>query len=423
MRKNHTYSSYFKNQKKQSILKSSFLMIAIILFIGNVRGQNKTIPSKKTVPSINKTTVVNKKTTYLTTSFDPNLTKIPIDFKGHNPIELYKSLRKKTTALSKGEFETTAQFEDRVKIENSKPILGILNEQSLFSFKSKESNLDHLSFSYDADNQLIELAIYCHTFFGENSQIDRSKKTIELNEIRIEKNSTIGTNAFGVSKEINSYTDDVYSLLIDNWRNFVNGGILDDLIKIKFKVNPVIAKQIKEVDLHYGGNGVLGFLYIGNIIKPFTYDGHYYSGAPTLSYPNRFTKNIYYINLKLNEIWIYNKITGEILTKIKPYKDMVCDIKYSLNDRKLVSGIPAFDLHTVTEKGVIKEGVITVNIRVNESGDRVFEDGIGTPTTIDDISLRFEAERYVRKLKFDKNTQSGYSHGTVTFTFKRDETN
>ena len=291
-------------------------LFLIVFSVSIVSGQNKKTTTNKKPKSVQSS---NQNTKPISFSFD--FTKIPLNFKGQNSIELYNILKKKSVEILKDEFETTTQFEDRVKSINNKPIIGNLSEDSIFVFKPKHINLYCLNFEYDADSQDIELSLQIEDQYELNYQLNDKKKAIVLNETTVKESEYKGKNAFGVSKEIHSKETNIYSLIIDNWTDFTNSGISNDLIKFNFKVEPKIAKLIKENDLYSSiidKKGQLGSLYIGKIIRPFTYEVSYNSGSPTLSKPYDYTRNYKYINFNLEEIWIYNINTGEIYLKIKP---------------------------------------------------------------------------------------------------------
>jgi len=267
----------------------------------------------------------------------------------------------------------------------------------------------------------LELAFEFEAFKNYKNQqykFDSSRKGVELQKKITEKRNYDGMNIFGVSTQVYSEKSNIYSLLFNNWKDFVNGGVTNDLIKFNCKVNPLIAKKIKENNT-IGVNSILSAIFIGNVLKPYVSEGYYHSGTPTLSEAYEYEEKINYINFSLSEIWIYNKITGEILTKIKPQKKMICDINYSIGNRKLKSNIPAFDLFEFTE-----EGVMTFNVGIydfSETLSGVFE--ITTPTTISNKLVQYNAHDILRELKFDMSNPNSTSknEGTITLTFRREK--
>lgn len=377
MKKTLLYSTLFCKPAK-----CIFAIFAIFVFSNNTSAQSKIVQKKHTTSSIRKKTA-ELNAVYLSTSFDLNLSRIPVGFRGHNPIELYNNIKKKSIAINKGEFETTAQYEEKIEAESKKPIIGNLYEYSLFTFQS--NNIFDLT--YDADNQEMEAYI-------------TNIKEIELRNRILRKGTYNGTNAFGVSKEIDFEESISHCLSIINCNKFTN-------LKAVFKISAEKAKQIKEKKL-------LSVIYIGKLSKPYI-QNNYYTNTPTLKDPYDDKKRINYINFELNEIWIYNKISGEIYAKIKQQKDIVCDIKYAIENRILLPTLPLFNTYKFFDGSTI-----TFNVDVSDSGDLIIVKDIVSPTTLNDRFLQDEAKGIISKLRFaPKINNYKYSNGTITLNFKR----
>ena len=301
-------------------------LIIIFIFISCITvlvlGQN--VKKKPVVQSI-----------YLTSSFNKQISKIPSGFLGHNPQTIYKAVEIKSRLLSKDEFETTSNYEQRIIKEKNSPILGVLNEDSLFVFRSMPSNLYILDFDYNADNQELKLSIELNNFTNYKSKdlFDYTKKSIVLKNRTIKKYNYNGTNLFGVSKSIEYKESDEYCLLINNWMNFTNviydnsnkllsnftNDYLDRNITFKISVNSETAKLIKDKDFNPNYSSLLSFLYIGKIKPPYAMQGYYYLGPPTISEPYEYIDNIKYITMELEEIWVYNQKSGIVYSKILPH--------------------------------------------------------------------------------------------------------
>lgn len=301
-------------------------LIFLVCTMENVYSQKKIIQTKK-IGTVTKK--VNASSGYSTKEFDLNLSKVPIGYIGINPIELFKNLNSRSTNLTKGEFEKTTEFEQKVKLQNSKPIIGNLNEESLISLYAEDMNLN--SFSYDADNELAKLSIELKKYentkelesayepgeYHRLTELYKNKRNIELVCKTVKEYSYYGGNAFGATTKIDVTQATKYCLLIQNWRKFTNSGRENEMIEFQFKVDPKTAKIIKSKDLINGRTGILRALFIGNLSKPYILTGQYYSGIPKIDFPYEDTYDYKYINLEIREIWIYNKISGVIYTKLK----------------------------------------------------------------------------------------------------------
>ena len=109
-----------------------FISIMLFIFVENANSQTNINSNKKQTKTIK---AINKNTIHLVSISDLSIPNLPLGFQGVNPIELYKNLEKRKDKLNKKEFETTSQFQDRIKKENTKPIIGKLTEDSLYFFK------------------------------------------------------------------------------------------------------------------------------------------------------------------------------------------------------------------------------------------------------------------------------------------------
>ena len=77
---------------------------------------------------------------------NPAIEKLPPSYYGNDLSFLLFKLSERTV-LTKDEFETTKQFNERVALENAKPLIGKLNFNNLFAFQVGAY------FSYDADTE------------------------------------------------------------------------------------------------------------------------------------------------------------------------------------------------------------------------------------------------------------------------------
>ncbi|MDO9152136.1 MAG: hypothetical protein Q7U47_00215 [Paludibacter sp.] len=422
-------------------LKNIIIVLLLIAFNCNISSQKIVTQLKKANTTVKKQ---NPQVSYSIVPFDLNITKIPIYFKGVNPIELYNRLEKKTIGINKGEFETTAQYEERLLIENLNPILGNLNELSLIALKPSKTKLYILDFKYDADKQLLDLTLELDDYrndeersrvydLGDRNKLDirnRNRKLVVLVEKITSDKSYLASNAFGASTTVYYWESTNYALYFQNWSNFTNAGLNESLINFEIKVDPIIAKKIKENDLNYGKERILGTLYIGKLSKPYSLIGEYFSNKATLDSPDEFKKHYKCINMNVQEIWIYNTNTGEIYTKIKPQKNqdllnndlpigstvhksnMRCKELCVVNGRNLLS----FTNSTSYITNDNEEGIITIKLYVDMDGNTTAE--ISSPTTVKNEQQISKALNIARRLKFTKSN-SFSNNGYISFTFEK----
>ena len=88
------------------------------------------------------------------TPFDPNVEKLPPDYRGHDSNEVIAALKRRQSQSVKDEFETTEQFRQRVKALEASPLLGGVKVESLLAFV-----IDGVETRYDADEELLSVGV------------------------------------------------------------------------------------------------------------------------------------------------------------------------------------------------------------------------------------------------------------------------
>jgi len=256
---------------------------------------------------------------YSNKPFNLGINKIPLGYNGVNPVQLFQNLIIRDGESKKSEFETTKQFESRTKNKELSPIIGNVYKDSLFAVSAKLTYYK-LSPKYDADNGKMTIDIELDDYVGykTESKYDRNKKIIELKTIEISHDRYTGSNVYGVKKIIDKYEDEEYSLQINNWESLYNiykKEIYPTTISFSFEMdsnNAINMTNSIKVNKHK-----LGCLFIGKLIDPFMSIGYYYSGKATIDDTNEFTTTYHYLHMFIDEIWLYNKTTGKIYSKIK----------------------------------------------------------------------------------------------------------
>ena len=313
MKKNHIISTACLIISKRLVMS----IFTFILILGNINGQQKPTLKKKMATKIKSNESIKKATGYSIIPFDLNKEKIPIAYNGIDPILLFNKLESRSTNLIKNEFETTAQYQERIAKTDSVSIIGKLNKNSYFAFKVNIRNLTGFKVSYNADEQLlnVKLILQMYTNYELKNSFDYTRKSVELKEIS-NKSIYLGSNAFGATQRIEKSKESSYHVLIDNWENFTDkrGEYETDTITCKFNLDAIHSKQIvKSIKTN---NKILGCLIIGKLSHPFSCTGYSYF-EPTLDSPFEYITYYKYINLQVYEIWFYNTQTGLIYSKLK----------------------------------------------------------------------------------------------------------
>lgn len=227
---------------------------------------------------------------YSTEQFDIASVTLPPRFEGNSAPALYQALAK-PTSLKKGEFETSAQFESRRVEAWSKPYLGRISIQDAISVSvappGEESNV---KLTFDADRSLMNLQLSkaytprgCSFLLASNS-----KRT----------GSYVGSNAFGVKANVNKY--DVTSFCI--------GGLGDT--NISFPIPREKAAKVKSN---------LRALLIGTVAPPYTSVSEDYSAAK-IDNPAEVIFRAYILHLNVEQIWVYDWTSGEVLYRPGMYQ-------------------------------------------------------------------------------------------------------
>jgi len=259
-----------------------------------------------------------------------NLNRLPANYKGVNPELVYNKLIERAKTLKKDEFETTAQYNERIKVEYQKPIIDNLNIDSSFAFVTCSPLRNHFrgltekGYFYDADKQLLTINGDFDTKQTETGHVDDFE--LMTIPIKTEEESSMydGMNNFGVKAKVTMITDNNISLIIQNWPCIFEKPLVEVIYKDvevtksenyfyihRFTISPDSAKEIIKKNL-------LGRIFIGNILEPFTSTGYYdsrYRKPPTIKAPFVYRSEYKYIYFTVNEIWYYRIDNGLILHK------------------------------------------------------------------------------------------------------------
>lgn len=273
--------------------------IIILLFMVLLTTSIATAGSKSKKSSSQKHPV--KKDNYLKTEFDSKINVLPNKFLGHDIRIIYNALSNRKNVSSKSEFETTEQYNKRVEVEYSKPIMGKmgLNDLYVMSVPAK--------MEYDADKSIAYVDI--RTSMVRNGY-KLEDNTIEITGPNISSSASnyIGSNAFGATTEVTS------SHSKDSYLAVVNPSVLgmankDDYFKgIRFTINNVDiekAKLLKE-------NARVLLLF--NLSSPYTSSGF---GGTSATFDSPYSSYRESLNVygKVTAAWIYNFNDGEVLLK------------------------------------------------------------------------------------------------------------
>jgi hypothetical protein len=195
---------------------------------------------------------------YSTSPFDQSVQKLPSCFSGHDFQRLCDAL----IVTRKDEFETTQQYEDRLRALTKKPLFGNLTLRSVFVF-STEPSLDQVR--YDADRKKLDV-----TFPTEYGIV------------------TIRSR------------DDYCELQLKN---------ADHLHNSRYDKSLTLGLLNTDVDTAKDATLNLRILFLCHLVRTGS------SETPYAQAIHEEPVNRYYVSAKLEEIWIYNFATGDIYAK------------------------------------------------------------------------------------------------------------
>ena len=290
-------------------------------------------PAEKTKKSRYKQTLTPKKRPaappYLNISFDSSIQKIPVPYFGHDIEQVYKGFNTRKETERKDEFDTTEQYQRRSAEQAGKPIFGSVSQDSILAFVVNPSS------EYDADSQTLTISLKTSVVW-QSFTIDESRLAVYIKRGEMTKLKSIGQNAYGAKVEIETTHAKRFELAIHNISNFETEEVLDEYQKesrrrmlemsakynlpetsFKEKGKIVFVKRFKMgLEEARAVKGKIAALILAKPIAPYISYGEIYRGA-TFSNPTEFFSQMYYVDVDLFEIWIYDKISGEIISKIK----------------------------------------------------------------------------------------------------------
>lgn len=277
------------------------IKLATLLLIATFAcAQKQSVPAKT---GSSHATAGAAKPNFLAVPLDISATNLGPGFAGHDVVRIYKALKDAPSLAPKGEFETTAQFEQRNSEMAKKPFLGSITASDHFAFVISRERVEAtwpLKLTYDADLQLLQA-----DFTGEYSDFpldaDKARRTTILMS-EVEKGPQPGNGARGATSSAVHQLPDSYSIsLAKDWlfqpeRSHLSFSHLID-------VAPEEAKAYKD-DLQA--------LLVCRLASPWTRRNVFGHG----SVRSGGLFDINYLEVVPEQLWLYNSRTGEVLEKI-----------------------------------------------------------------------------------------------------------
>jgi hypothetical protein len=221
---------------------------------------------------------------YSSASFDTGLSVLPPNFKGHDIERLYKAMKASGITKPKSEFESTVHYDQRQTAFGTTVVIGQLIPADKFAFvlNVKESAI---TIEYDADRQSMSFLTH------PADSLSPPASTMEV------KRRILSRNKFRTSEE-------AYGVAVSNEQRAFTWLHVDTSLPM----SPEKA-QLKKKDLR--------LLLVCTLTKPWIREDEW-DTEPTTDFP----RAVHLLQVIVDEVWIFDLPTGEILWRLKAVGSM-----------------------------------------------------------------------------------------------------
>jgi len=231
------------------------------------------------------------KTNYLTIPYNESIRIVP-GFLGHDFKAILNVLKERKKSSQKREFETTQEFNERIKNESIKPILGTVNLDSKLAFVTTTFIHNSFSTSYDADSSSFSIEIKSsHTNPFDGTFLHH----LEITEL----GTYTATNSYGATTEVKK-------IQLRKWGLSPSRPIQKENIRLTMN---------RDTAINFKQN--ISLMFICKIIKSDPIKEESFVLTPTFKYPREgyYTKD--FLNVDILEIKIFDNSTGIVYHTIK----------------------------------------------------------------------------------------------------------
>ena len=242
---------------------------------------------------------------YLQVPFNVASQKLPVNFKGHSAKQVYAALGDDDNK-EKGKFETTAQYQARLKKTPSRLLFGTVQKSSPFAFSVGASWTD-----YDADSQQMRVN------FGFLQDNDSDNLGIVTEAGSSASGKYTGQNGFGAQVQISEQSESKFGFCVTNKQQFWFAALpsqeydiekkyrLSFNLPIPLKSAPAFEKNVRA-------------LYIGYIAPPDKEMALTDYHKATFDSPYQTSSWRLYACLRVKSVWLYDGKTGYVYAKMNP---------------------------------------------------------------------------------------------------------
>lgn len=346
-----------------SLTRQASLCVGLFVFVGSaiclVAQQRGTSRRAKPSPIV-----------YSTHPFDPSVSSLPPNFRGHDAAALYKRLAAKNQISAKGEFEATESYLRRVQAEAAMPLLGSLTRNSVFAFVigQSEGKPGKLESGYDADLHVLHVYAEPKVAFDNSEARSPRPQPLKLpkevgrslswaNTVT-ERSFYTGSNAFGAKVRVER---SVHVFMAIAFRNYLHFASLRGFIDLNLDVAEAIRAKRN-----------LKMLLVCRLAPPYvmTATGYF---EPKNDDPYEETYYYYSLNTELLEIWFFDSVTGRVYAKEKPTPsttevNLTTNEKTCLNTKARILSKPEPPYTTEARRAKIA-GTVVLSVLLGANGE------------------------------------------------------
>lgn len=253
------------------------------------------------------------KKTFINTSFENSVDKLPLNYRGHNIKLIYNKISEIDASRIKGDFETSEEHQKRLdKIKGPYILYGKVMANSLLAFKADNEN--RISIQYEADDGVAR--IHLHWIRPLNGLMNPSRRgdLKILVDSKYKYKEYVATNSYGSLVDAEKKTGEDWGLLVSpsvfsEFKSGKYGFGFEFPVDMEINAAKRLNKKIKEDSV--------SCLIIGNLqtTPSILKDSEFKSGT----YDDPISINIdqYMVDFDIKEIWVFDKKSGEIFVKLR----------------------------------------------------------------------------------------------------------
>lgn len=280
------------------------LLIPVFLVAGHSQSKPVQAPAKR---QSNNTASTSKsiQPSYLAAPLDLGLANLGSNFKGHDITAIFRAIKKSSALPAKSEFESTAAFDTKRAAFVDRQLYGTLKPSDYLGFVADDTPTE---FKYDADSQILTVTLTDspERFMLENDDYP-TLDSVLVRRIVLSRDRYIGGNAFGAKVVVTRTNSQEYGVAFNqnNWL-FPSSENYPPTFSYQFAIGPEEARATK-------ANAKL--LLVCRLSDPWLRRSAH-GDNPTINSPTETNVEENYLEVSLEQLWVFNQKTGQIIRKM-----------------------------------------------------------------------------------------------------------